>query len=306
MNNLEKGGGCMTRKLPNPKPITFFLFLGPVLALFLFVAILPIGVSFYYSLFNWTGGRTMDFLGLANYGTLIGDREFWLSAWNNIIIVILCTVGQVGLGLIVSFLLVSRGLKFKEFHRTTIFFPVAVSALVIGFIWSLMYNRDYGLINWFLRAVGLQGLILPWLDNPKYIIFTVALPIVLQYVGLYMIMFMGAIKGVPEEIYECAYLDGCNEIQKSLHITLPMIYSTFKVAVLICVSGTMKVFDHILVLTNGGPGKSSQVLALYAYNIAFDRMKLSYSSAIAIGILVLSFIITLTSLAVLGGKRYET
>jgi raffinose/stachyose/melibiose transport system permease protein len=295
----------MARKLPNPKPITFFIFLGPVLALFLFIAILPIGVSLYYSLFDWTGGRMMHFQGLVNYMVLAGDGEFWFSAFNNLMIVVLCTIGQVGLGLVVSFLLVSRGLKFKEFHRTTIFFPVVVSALIIGFIWSLMYNADYGLINWFLKLVGLQRLILPWLDNPRYIIFTVSLPIVLQYVGLYMIMFMGAIKSIPEEVYECAYLDGCNEFQKSVYVTFPMIYDTFKVAVMICVSGTMKVFDHILVLTNGGPGKSSQVLALYAYNIAFDRMKLSYSSTIAIGILVLSFIITLSSMAVLGGKKYE-
>lgn len=295
----------MSKKLPNPKPTTFLLFLGPVLALFLFIAVLPILVSFYYSLFDWNGGKQMSLIGLGNYQELIRDREFWLSVWNNIIIVALCTVGQVGLGLIVSFALVSRGLKFKEFHRTAIFFPVVVSAIVIGFIWSLMYNKNYGLINWFLNSLGLQRLIIPWLDDQRYILLTVSIPIILQFVGLYMIMFMGAIKSIPDEIYECANLDGCNEIQKSLYITLPMIYSTFKVAVMICVSGTMKVFDHILVLTNGGPGKSSQVVALYSYNIAFDRMRLGYSSTIAIGILVISFIITLSSRRALGGEKYE-
>ncbi len=293
------------KKLKSPKPLTFVLFLGPILGLFLFIVVLPIFVSGYYSLFDWTGGKTMNFTGLANYVELAKDREFWMSAWNNLLIVILCTVGQVGLGLIVSFLLISRGLKFKEFHRTVIFFPVVVSAIVIGFVWSLMYNKDYGLINWFLTLIGCDKLIHPWLDNPSYIILTVSLPVVLQFVGLYMIMFMGAIKSIPEEIFECSSLDGCNEIQKSFYITLPMIYDTFKVAVMICVSGTMKIFDHILVLTNGGPGKSSQVLALYAYNISFDRMKLSYGSTIAIGILILSFIITLSSRAALGGKRYE-
>lgn len=295
----------MARKLKSPKPLTFALFLGPIIGLFLFIAVLPIIVSVYYSVFDWTGGRTKNFVGLFNYIELLKDREFWLSAWNNIQIVALCTIGQVGFGLVVSFLLVSRGLKFKEFHRTVIFFPVVVSAIVIGFVWSLLYNKDYGLINWFLRLMGLEKLILPWLDNPGYIIFTVSLPVVLQFVGLYMIMFMGAIKSIPDEVYECANLDGCNEIQKSFYVTLPMIYDTFKVAVMICVSGTMKIFDHILVLTNGGPGKSSQVLALYAYNISFDRMKLSYGSTIAIGILILSFIITLSSRAALGGKRYE-
>ena len=295
----------MRRTLPKPKPYIFVIFLGPILAIYLLNAVLPIFISIFYSFFNWTGSRTMGFIGFGNYLELVRDAEFWKSAYNNLIIVIMCTVGQVGIALIISFVLVSRTLKFKEFHRTVIFFPVTVSALVIGFIWSLMYNKDYGLINFFLKALHMDWLILPWLDNPDYILVTASIPVVLQYIGLYMIMFMGAIKSIPEEILECAGLDGCNDFQRSIHITLPMIYDTFKVAVMICVSGTMKIFDHILVLTNGGPGKSSQVLALYSYRISFDRMRISYGATISIGILILSVILTLGSRKLLGGKKYE-
>jgi raffinose/stachyose/melibiose transport system permease protein len=295
----------MRRTLPKPKPYVFALFLCPIVIIYLLNAVLPIFISVFYSFFNWTGGRTMKFISIGNYVDLVKDAEFWKSAYNNLIIVIFCTVGQVGLALVVSFLLISRTLKFKEFHRTVIFFPVTVSALVIGFIWSLMYNKDYGLINFFLRLLRLERFILPWLDNPDYILVTASIPVVLQFIGLYMIMFMGAIKSIPGEILECAGLDGCNDFQRSIHITLPMIYDTFKVAVMVCVSGTMKIFDHILVLTNGGPGKSSQVLALYSYKISFDRMKLSYGATISIGILVLSVILTLGSRKLLGGKKYE-
>ena len=295
----------MRRTLPSPKPYVYMLFLAPIVVVYLLNAVLPIFISVFYSFFNWTGGRTMKFIGLGNYLDLARDLEFWRSAYNNLIIVILCTVGQVGLALVVSFLFISKSLRFKEFHRTVIFFPVTVSALVIGFIWSLMYNKDYGLINFFLRLLRLEKLILPWLDEPGYILITASLPVILQFIGLYMIMFMGAIKSIPEEILECAGLDGCNDFQRSVYITLPMIYDTFKVAVMICVSGTMKIFDHILVLTNGGPGKSSQVLALYSYKISFDRMKLSYGATISIGILILSIILTLGSRKLLGGKQYE-
>lgn len=295
----------MRRTLSKPKPYVFILFLAPILAVYLLNAVLPIFISVFYSFFNWTGGRSMKFAGFGNYLELVRDAEFWRSAYNNLIIVIMCTVGQVGLALVVSFLLISKALKFKEFHRTAIFFPVTVSALVIGFIWSLMYNKDYGLINYFLRLLRLDALILPWLDDPAYILVTASLPVVLQFIGLYMIMFMGAIKSIPEEILECAGLDGCSDFKRSIYITLPMIYDTFKVAVMICVSGTMKIFDHILVLTNGGPGKSSQVLALYSYKISFDRMRLSYGATISIGILVLSVFLTLGSRKLLGGKRYE-
>jgi raffinose/stachyose/melibiose transport system permease protein len=295
----------VARKLSNPKPYVFFLFLGPIIIIFFLNAILPVFISFYYSFFNWTGGRTKQFVGLANYITLGKDLEFWKGAYNNLVIVMICTIGQVGLALVISFLLISDRLKFKEFHRTVIFFPVTVSALVIGFIWSIMYNKDYGLVNFLLRFLHLERFILPWLDNPDYILITVSIPVVLQYIGLWMIMFMGAIKGIPSEILECASLDGCNDIQKSLRITLPMIYSTFKVTIMLCVSGTMKIFDHILVLTKGGPGKSSQVLALYSYSVSFDRLRISYGSTISIGLLVLSLVLVLSSRKLLGGKRYE-
>jgi raffinose/stachyose/melibiose transport system permease protein len=297
----------MRRTISKPKKWVFLAVLGPILAIYLLNTVMPILLAFWYSFFNWTGGRHMRFVGGQNYLNLITDAQFWQAAGNNIIIVIICTVGQVGLALVVSFLLISRTLKFKEFHRTVIFFPVTVSALVIGFIWSLMYNKDYGLLNWTLKHLGLSKLILPWLDNPSYILITVSIPVVLQFIGLYMIMFMGAIQGIPKEVLECAEIDGCNDWQRSIHITLPMIFPTFIVAVMICVSGTMKIFDHILVLTNGGPGRSSMVLALYAYKISFDRMYLSYGSCIAIGILILSLIITGSVTLALGkkGQQYE-
>ncbi|GHV81326.1 binding-protein-dependent transport systems inner membrane component [Spirochaetia bacterium] len=295
----------MRRTLSPPKWYVFVLFLAPILIIYFLNVVAPILISVYYSLFNWTGGLNKSFVGFENYINLAKDTEFWQSAYNNLIIVIMCTVGQVGFALIISFLLISRTLRLKEFHRTVVFFPVTVSALVIGFIWSLMYNKDYGLINFFFRLFGLEKFIIPWLDNPSYVLITASIPVVLQYIGLYMIMFMGAIKSIPEEILECAELDGCNDWQRSLHITLPMIYDTFKVAVMVCVSGTMKIFDHILVLTNGGPGKSSQVLALYGYKMSFDRMKLSYGMTISIGILLLSMVITLGSRKLLGGKQYE-
>lgn len=295
----------MRGKIKPPKAWVIAAFLGPIVIWYAYVAIVPIFTATYYSLFNWKGGQSMSFVGLKNYAQLMADNEFWRSAKNNLIIVLLCTAGQVGIALLISFALVSRNLRFKELHRTIIFFPVVVSALVIGFIWSIMYNSSVGLINRMLTAMGLERWIQLWLDDPRIVIYTVSLPAVLQYVGLYMIMFMGAIHSIPDDIYESAYLDGASEWQKSMHITLPMIYPTFKVAVMICVSGTMKIFDHILVMTNGGPGKASQVLALYAYNVSFDKMKLSYGSTIAMATLVMSFILTVASRTLLGGKRYE-
>jgi len=294
----------VVRTLPSPKPYVFWLFLAPIILIFFLNAIFPIFISIYYSTTDWAARVTYNYIGFQNYVELATDMQFWNSARNNLIIVALCVVGQVGIALIISFLLVSKKLRLKEFHRTVIFFPVTVSALVIGFIWSIMYNSRVGLVNFFMRLLGLENFILPWLDDPSYILITASIPVMLQFVGLYMIMFMGAIKGIPDEVLECASLDGCNDRQRSFYIILPMIYSTFKVAIMICVAGTMRIFEHIMVLTNGGPGTSSQVLALYAYRISFDRMRLGYGSTVAIGILILSLALTMSSRALLGGKKY--
>lgn len=290
----------MNRKLKKPPLRTMLLAFAPIVLWYYLIVIQPILIAFYYSLFDWNGGRSMPYAGLENYRILLMDPDFWNAAKNTLILVALCTVGQIGLALLCSFALAAKCIRWKEFHRTVLFFPVVVSAIVIGFIWTIIYNSQIGILNKLLTALGLSSWIRPWLDDPRLVIYSISLPAILKSVGLYLIMFLGAIKSIPEEIMECAELDGVTEYQKSVYITLPMIYSTFKVAVTLCVSGTMRIFDHIMVMTNGGPGKSSEVLALFSYNVSFGRMQLSYGSAIAVGTMLLTLAVTLLSRKVIG------
>ncbi len=295
----------MASKTLRPKGRVIAAYLAPGLLIYCFIVIIPLVISLIYSFYNYSGGASMKFIGLKNYQYLIKDMDFWNSFKNNLVIILLSMVGQVGIALVITALMISKLLKFKAVHRNIIFLPVVVSAIVVGFLWTIMYNKDYGLLNFLLKSVGLGSLIKPWLDNPKYVMFSVSIPIIWQYIGFYLVIFLSAVQGISPDIYESADLDGAVGIKRSIYITIPLLKDTLKVAVMLCIAGNMKIFDHIYVMTGGGPGTSSMVMAQYAYINSFIMFKLGYGSAISIGILVLSLTLILLSRKLWGGKDNE-
>ncbi|ADQ08085.1 binding-protein-dependent transport systems inner membrane component [Caldicellulosiruptor hydrothermalis 108] len=292
----------MERGLFKPKSRVFIGYLALPVLWYVFVVVMPLILALKYSLYDWSGGPRMRFVGLSNYAELIKDTDFWLSFKNNVIITLLCIVGQIGIAFVLAALMTTRVLKFKEFHRTVIFLPVVLSAVVIGFIWTLIYNQQIGILNWVLRAIGLESLIKPWLDDPKIVIYSVSVPLIWQYIGFYLVILMASLQSIPKEIFEAAEIDGADGFKRTIYIILPLLADTLKVSVMLCIAGNMKVFDHIYVMTGGGPGKSSMVMAQYAYNNSFIMFKLGYGSTISVGILVLSLAIILLSRKLMGGK----
>lgn len=270
-----------------PKKRYFFLLLGPIILWFAFAILLPIVGAFRYSFYEWSGGP-MTFVGLDNYKTLMQDDVFLLSLKNNLIIVILSVVGQIGIAIILATLMTSRFMKFKKLHRTVIFFPALLSAVVVGFVWSLIYNKESGFLNAILRAVGLENLILPWLDDPKIVLYSIIVPLIWQFIGMYMVIISSGIANIDKEVFEVGEIDGAVGWKKLVYITMPLIKPTIMASLVMCISGNMKVFALIQVMTNGGPGNSSMVMALYAYKRSFAMNEIGYGSAVSIAILVIS------------------
>ena len=295
----------MNNSLKRPDPKVLIAFLAVPVLLYITVAVGPILFSLRFSMDKWTGGLAREFIGLENYVKLLQDSGFWLSFKNTFTITVLAVLGQVGGGVTVALILFSEIVRFRRFHRTVIFFPVVMSTVVIGLIWLIIYSADAGLLDKFLEAVGLQRLIIGWLDDPRYIIFTISVPIMWQYIGLYMVIIMASLENIPRDVLESAEIDGATGIKRTRYITIPLVYDTIKVALTICIAGTMRIFDHIFVMTGGGPGDSSTVLALYAYKMSFVRLNMGYGNAVAISILVISMCIVLATRKAMGGKRYE-
>ena len=272
-----------------PRKSVLAALLAPGIAVYLFITIIPLITAFGYSLTNWAIGPNREFIGFDNYVRLLGDSVFWQAFRNNLVIVFGNLVVQMGIAFLLTVLFMSKAMRAKGFHRTVIFLPVVLSAVVVGFIWQMVYSNNYGMLNALLRALNMEGLITLWLDDPNQVIYSVTVPLIWQYLGVPLIIFMSAVQGISKEVYEVCELDGATGIKKAVYITFPLIYNSMKVAFMLSISSSMLVFSHILVLTGGGPGTSSMTLALYAYNTSFTRMQLGYGSAIAIGVFVLSF-----------------
>jgi len=290
-----------------PKRIVLLMYLLPATVLFFTFAIFPVFTAIYYSLHDWSGGATMTFLGLDNYTRLFQDRIFREALVNNLTLAIAAVVFQVGTALVISSLICSKMLKFKKFHRFAMFMPVILAPVVVGFMWRIIYNQDHGLLNFFLTSIGLESWIRPWLDDINIVMTSVTVPIVWQWIGLYVVIFVTAMKNIPEEIFEAAELDGATGLRKALHVTYPMILDTTRIGVILAVSGCMRIFEHVFVLTGGGPGNATMVMAMYAYRTSFITWRIGYGSTISVGILFISLTLVLISNFIAGRmkKRYE-
>ena len=241
----------------------------------------------------------MTFSGISNYQTLIKDSIFWNSFKNNMFLTVFCLIGQIGLAFLFACLLNMKTLRLKKLHRVVAYFPVTLSAVVVGFVWTMIFDYNYGIINWFLTSIGQSDLIKVWLADEKTIMTVVSIPLVWQYIGMYLVIILAAMTSISTEVFEMAELDGAGGLQRSLYITLPMVKNTLIICVMLCISGNMRAFDHIYAMTRGGPGYSSNVMALYSYNVSFMQVNMGYGSALSIGILVISAVIVASSRALL-------
>ena len=273
-----------------PRPALFALYILPSFLLYTFVVFVPIVLAAYYGFFDWSGGTSKEFIGLENYVQLLHDDRFWSALGNNLFLVVVCVIGQVGLAFVFAMLLSSRLAKWKGLHRTVSFFPSVLSAVVIGFIWSMIYDYNYGLLNTILKMIGAEDKVRPWLSDPGISLVLVTIPLIWQYVGYYLIILMSSIASIDTQIFEMAEIDGATGFKKAVHITLPLIKNTIMVCITLCIAGNMKAFDHIFTMTGGGPGNATEVVALYAYKTSFTSQKMGYGSAISIGILIVSLL----------------
>lgn len=279
-----------------PKMRVVVAYLAIPVALFVFAVFVPLVTALVNSFYNWKGGPNKTFNGLANYKQLFADNTFWQSFVHNIFLVVVCIVGQVGLAFIFVLIINAKCVRLKGIHRTFAFFPSTMAAVTIGFIWSMIYDYKRGLLNLLLRVLGHPEAQKVWLNEKGIVMLLVSIPLVWQWIGYYMVILLSAISSIDTEILECAEIDGANAVQRAIHIVFPLIKNTILVCITLCIAGNMKAFDNIYVMTAGGPGNASMVMAMYGYNVSFKQGNLGYGSTISVAIFVLS-------LAVIGGSR---
>lgn len=255
-----------------------------VYALFVFV---PVIWSGYYSFFDWKGIGTAKFIGLKNYVEIVHDPVFWTSLKNNLIFLVVAVFGQLPIALILAILL-HKSNALQRFIRSAIFIPMVMSSVVIGMIWQYIYHPQIGILNLLLDKLGLSSWKLQWLSDPKIAIFALAPPLVWSFVGLYLIIFISAFQNIPGEIHDASQIDGAEGARKLFSVTLPMMWTTVQIAIILCISGSLKSFDLVYVMTKGGPAHATELLATYMYNSTFSSYRYGFGSAISTTIVLIS------------------
>jgi raffinose/stachyose/melibiose transport system permease protein len=279
-----------------------FIALLPAVLIYAVFVIIPIFWSAYYGFFDWKGVGAAKYNGLANYIEALLDPIFWRALKNNMIIVAASIGGQVPIALLLA-LVLWRNTFFYKFVRSAIFMPMVLASVVIGIMWGYIYHPEIGLINFILQKVGLGSWIQDWLGDPSINMYSVSMPIIWANIGPYLIMFIAAIHNIPSEIEDAAKIDGAVGAKRLYLIVIPMIWNMIKVAIVLCISGSLKAFDLIYVMTGGGPAQSTELLATYMYNNTFNIYRYGYGSAVSTLIIIISLILVLTSQVLMRRKE---
>jgi raffinose/stachyose/melibiose transport system permease protein len=277
--------------------------LAPALIIYLFFVFYPIIRSFIFGFYEWNGLSAPKFIGFENFKEIFGDKVFWLSFKNNIYVVLVSVLGQIPLGILAAVAL-SGKIKGAAFFRTAFFVPMILSTVVVGLLWSTILNVRSGLLKIFLQLFGVASAP-DLLGNPTYVIWTLCGVILWQFVGLYMVIFLAALQNIPTEISEAADIDGASEVTKFFRVRLPLLWETIASAAVLCISGGMRTFDLIYVMTGGGPAHSSEVMSTYMYNKTFAVYQYGYGSAVSLVIAVFSFLLIVISRTLLLRKAKE-
>ena len=295
----------MERLLRDKKMI--LVFVGPAILLFCVILLAPLVYGITLSLFQWNAITDPVFIGIDNFIFMFTqDVIFWTAFKNSIFFVIFSLCSQQLLGLYVAIIL-TNNMKFKNLFKNIYYLPVVLSSAAVGLLWSFIFHPKIGVINQLLALIGIQGPqwlfdITGWLPLPLWCIGLVAM---WQYMGSTMMLYMAAIQGIPETLYEAAYIDGASRIRCIRYITLPLIRPMVKISTVLSCVGSLKFFDLIYTMTGGGPSHATDVLASHLYNRAFRQYEYGYGSSLSIILVILCLLFTFVLNKLVKVENYE-
>jgi raffinose/stachyose/melibiose transport system permease protein len=266
------------------------LFVAPALLIYLAFMIYPFLNTIYLSFTNWDGiTANKDLVGLSNYARIFGEEAALKAFVNNVVWVILGTVSPVVLGLFEA-LLVWSGARGSILFRTLYFLPFVLPLVVVGIVWQWIYHPLFGIVNTVLDSVGLEGLSRGWLADPHTALYAVLIAAVWGQTGFCFLILHASLQSVDMSTVEAALIDGANWFQRAWNIVIPQIAPQLTMVTAVTLIGGFAVFDIIYVMTRGGPGSASEVLATYTVRSAFEQNLAGFGSALAMLMTVLSLV----------------
>lgn len=276
-----------------------YLFLIPIFSLLIIFKYIPFGMAIVKSFYNWNGANLNEFIGLNNFREAFGDEIFLHSISRAFVVMVVQVLIVLSVPLITAELLYAvRSEKAQYVVRTAFTFPMVVPSVVIILLWKWILNGDTGVLNRFLKGIGLSSLAQPWLGSARTALGSV-LAVGFPWLGMVslggmpFLLYFGALQSIPADLFEAAKLDGVTLFDRIRYIDLPMIASQMKLMVTLAIINSLQIFDAVFILTKGGPGTSTMVPAVYMYEQGFSYRRMGYCSALGTILFLLIMILTI-------------
>ena len=272
-----------------------YFLIAPAISIIAIFALVPVGYAIYYSFTDYSLFHPPYFIGLENFKELFADEDFWQVVKNTLFYLIGVPVGLF-VALFLASLLNDRTLKLAPLYRSIYFVPVILPMISIGAVWIWIFNVKYGLMNHFLGLLGIKPI--PWLTSYEWSKIPVIITGVWQGFGGSTIILLAGMQNIPGEVYEAAKLDGARGMKMFFRITLPLLSQSIVVVTIMSAIASFQIFDLVMVLTGGGPGRSSASIVQFIYEKAFRSFEMGYASAAAALLFVVIFIVSIVQLKI--------
>jgi len=282
-----------------------FWFILPAFVLYTAFVMWPTFSSISLSFTSWDGiNPDIRYIGLENFREIWNSPRVHNAIWNSILLAVALVVLEnvVALGLAV---LVDKVRWFRNFFRSIFYFPVLMSGIIMGFIWMIILNYNFGVVNQLLDMTGLSALKADWLGNPDYAMASIILSTVWKSAGYYMIIYLAGLQGIPQELLEAASIDGAGRWKQFRHITFPLLAGAMTVCIMLAMINSLKLFDQIAVMTNGGPGFATETLTYIIYRVAFGEGRQGFGTALGMVLFLIIVVISLIQIRVLRKREVQ-
>lgn len=281
------------------------IFLLPSLLLYASLVIVPIGVAMVLSLFDWDGSGPMEFIGLGNWSTFFADADAMAAMQRTGVLVVASWLVQVPLAMALG-IYASGKARHRVVLSSVYFIPALMSAAAMGVLWGQLFSPVGGGISYAADNFGLFFLSPDWLGDPQLVMATIIALVAWQFVPFHALLFQAGVSQIPRSIYEAAAIDGVSGPRRFWFVTLPMLRHTIVTSSILNIVGSLTIFDLIYVLTQGGPGQHSRVLALAQYLEGFSSMRFGYASTLAVVLGAVAIAISLVMVRVTGFGKMKS
>ena len=273
------------------KKLFIFFSLAPAMILYILFRIIPTFQVFRMSLFKTSAlSKKEKFVGFDNFISLFQDKAFIRSFQNTILLIVVVTIVTLVLAVFFAAILTTEKIRGSNFFRIIFYIPNILSIVVVSGIFSAIYDPGRGLVDSMLHIAGLKGPKAGWLGDQNIVIYSIAMALIWQAVGYYMVMYMAGMANIPDSLYEAAELDGAGKINKFFTITLPLVWLNIRATLSFFIISTINLsFLLVVPLTDGGPDGATEVFLSYMYKQAYTNQSYGYGMAIGVMVFVFSF-----------------